>query len=466
MRARLAIAAVLAASGALTAQSDINTFGQWDRTTEYTSRATLGTKAGHLSQKHQYGVVAGITHLSRCWYVMQDQQASTQTPYDVGLTGTDNLGLPDYANTVFYSTNIGLPSTSPGIHAWGVTHTFTTPIVVPQDMTGYHHVWRLQADPGWSATDGVSVHMSQGAPYNGTILCYNSGSHREIPRSENNTQIIEGLGWSEVPGGNPSAQAVDRAWRVETSADTPVLEGGTSNSVYNCSGQDPCKGYSSFDPDFADIGSGSPGRFDDPHFTITAGSTYASGVGILFSSQACLPAPIPIFGGQFMLDPTDPMFGLILPTTLDGSGTGMIPINLGTSSNPIRAALHKLPTWHTQAIVVAGANVGLTNLFTMRLQKTYTNDPVFKNANVDAGNALNVTKPTAAPSFYIRNEGSGVITVKQFVGSTQLGATVSVGDHVAVRVPLSPPTQTLKVETTVTKPTTSHSGVDVTYGFY
>jgi len=475
------ILVVFFSCGAALAQaSDQNEIGMWDRNVEFTSRGRLSSNAGFLSQKLAWGQVAGLTHVSLVRYVVQDQDTTTQEPFDVGFTGTNNQGLPDYANTRFYATNLRIPHFE--MNPWLVTHNFdgrpgaAKPFPLPNDGVGVHHCWRLEAAPNW-VTDGLSVHMSQAAPYNNTLLCYVQGrksQHREIPRTEGQ-QIVAELGWSEVPSGNPSAMFLDRAWRLEIGSPTATLEGGAANSVYNCLGvNDPNRGYASLDPDFDDVGRATPPRYDDYSWFIEAGPSHAGGIAVLFHSLALAPYPgggisLPGIRGKLMLDVGDPLFALFHTTALDTNGSGRIDLGLGPATSPLRRLAASLPSWASQALVVksgpGGIDAELTNLFTMRPRKGFAGSNAFRHAQLDTAAPLTIPRTPGSRSLYLRNDGHGTVQVRQYANSVVLPGEVTVGDRSAMRIPLLVTTTRLVVTTKITRPTAAHPGVSVLYGF-
>jgi len=469
MRSRILLVIALAACDLSAQTLDQNQLGMWDRSTEYTRRGLLGTSGGQVSQKHQWGVVGGLTQLSFMQYAVQDQQVATQEPFDVGLTGIDSLGLPDYANTRFYATNIRLPNGNPGIRAFLVTHSLNSSsnvVQLPSDGSGFHHCWRLSPAPNW-VTDGVSIHTSDGGAYSGNELCFNSSQHAEIPRTEG-SKVLQRLGWSEVPNTSPRAVSFDVAWRLDVGSPRATLEGGTANSVYNCPGWGANLGYAGHDPDFANVGRKTPPRFDDFSWSVEAGPSHANGIAVLFHSRALAPGvgvSVPGWSGTLMLDFTDPLFGLVQTGPLSFMGRGSFGLKLGPGTSQLRQIVSRLPMWISQGLVLKSSPSGwigeFTNVFSMRPRKQFASG--FQTAGLSARSPLTITKQAQDTMLYLRNDGPGRVDVKQFAGQNPLPGAWSVNERTAMRIPLAATATRIVVSTKVDKPTSLHSGVEVTY---
>lgn len=467
MRARLALLALAATTSGLIAQATnpVNNFYRWDRSTEFTSRGSNGGNPGFVSQGFAHGHSAGLETLTQAYFVMQDQNPSTQESYNLGTTELDAAGRPDYANLNTYATNLLLPmSTQTTPAAWGITMIglATTPHKLNlKQHTQWHHTWQFNVGANWTS-DGISVHMGQAAAYNGTLLC-TGANHREIPRTENATQIVEELGWSAVANSTTPAP-VNRTWRLRTSFAEFALNGGALNTTYGgfngavgaigCNNTDPNLGYAALDPDFDDAGLGNPARYDDYTWLLSAGSANAGKIAVLFFSQTVIPgggAPTPF--GQLHLDIADPIFGavggLIMPQ-LDSLGQSSlsIPFGPGGSTNTLRPVIADFPSWSAQAAVVTTSGLQLSSLFSFRSTTTPNG---FTAATADATTPVKLSRTAAQRTIFVRNDGRGMLTVKQIRGTTTFG-TSDVCERTAVRITINPAASDIEISTTTTQP--------------
>lgn len=448
MRISVAVIALAAMSTGLSAQAfDAARQTQiWDANTEFTSRGANGGQANsYVSQGFQYGFIANLRTLSRSQYVMQDQDLATQECYNVGTTGLDTRALPDYANTRFYSTNICLPIGS-GIGAYIVTHTGlagTPHSITANPRAQWHHVWNMPVASNWT-TDGLSVHMSQGASYTcsgGTaptrLCCPTANRHREIPRFDAysgtpTSQINEELGFSESnPPGTP--RGVDRTWRHLLWFGEEVLKGFSVNTVWNgsaCGSQfaNGNPGYASIDPNINDLNQQSPARIDDPKWQIRAGAPFANGIGLFFMTSEVIPnGGLPTPFGTLHVDILQPIQGsppcvdvlaLFSPAdwgnvgALDATGARSWTLPLGPGS-AIRNALSRLGAGmiHVQgAAVNTSGKVQLTSLWSMRTELLPMG---YSHGTATASTPLDVNKKNAGPiNIVVRNDGRGELHVQ------------------------------------------------------
>ena len=457
MRVSLCLAAVAALSSAgLLAQStnNVNNFQVWDGTTEFTSRYQIGGEAGALSMGFTYGQSGGLNKLTRSQYVMQDQDASTREPWDLGTCELDAAGVPDYAKLNTYATNMLNPS-STGIRAWIWTHNPLT--ANPHSLNlkqcdQWHHVWNLQQKANWT-TDGISTHMSMGAPWNGTLLCSNGG-HREIARAEGNPPLplLEKLAFSTVGTNKTPRAGGERTWRVLLSFDEPVLQGASDNTVYNTGCPNPNKGYAALDPDFDNNGKLNPARYDDYTWTVQAGTKYAGGIAVmLHSSSAAAGRGASTALGQVRIEILDPLFAILGPIAtqaLTSNGTGTSKLTLGKGPNGLRTIVGDFANWHTQALVVkAGEKPILSSLWSMRpklLPAGYT------KASSVKGTPTNISKTAAQRTMLLRNDGPGELVVEQYRGSTKLPGSTLICERTAVRMNLSIAATIVRVSTSKT----------------
>jgi len=462
MRTSLVVIATLAICASALAQTvNQNEVNRWDLSTEFTSRGSVGGVAGYLSASHPFGLNAGLATLTHSQYVMQDQDLATNEPWNVGSCGLDAAGDPDYAKLTAYASNLRLPTGS-GIAAYILTHTLTgAPHTPPATTDQWHHVWHLVQAANWT-TDGISVHMSQAATWGTppTLLCQlnpnSTPGHRELPRIEGTTQIIEDLAWSSQPS-NQRPLVQDRTWRLRLGFNEIALVPGIDNVTYNNSPcPNPTWGLGAVDPDFYDSGVSTPARFDDYVWRVNAGATYAGGVGVLLVSQTVFPGNgIPTPYGQLYLDITDPLFGigpLVMPP-FDGTGGSQFTLALGAGPNAIRNVFKELASWSTQALVTPLTNPKwkLSSLSTMRPALAPSG---FTATTAVSGTPASIVRTVGPTRFSLRNDGRGELTVQFFIGSAPVPGTFKVAERTMVR--MTPPVAANKVEVTSTKTTATN----------
>lgn len=462
MRALLIGGAFAALSCSVPAQVVRNAFHKWDFTTEFTSRGGNGSSAGHVSQGFANGFAAGLETLTSVRYVIQDQDLSTVEPWDVGTTGLDTRGEPDYAKLRAYASNLRL-SPGSGIGAFFITHTplGANPHKVGANNEQWHHVWKFVQGANWT-TDGLSTHMSEAAPWQNTVLCATNPNgtpgHRELPRTDGSPpgQINEELAWTNQAG-NSRPGFLDRAWRLELWFSEITLNGAAWNAQYNktpC--PDPNFGYMSLDPDFADIGQGSPARLDGYQLQVNAGPAFAGGAGVLFWSGAALPAGgVPTPFGRLYIDITDPLFavGPIPMPPLDSLGTANFDglKNLGAANGVVRQVMSSFPHLSWQgAVINKSAEIRLTSIFSFRPLSLPTG---WTAAQAAAGSAVSLTKTISQVNIVVRNDGRGMLSVQAKRGSTNIGPAVAVAERTAVRVVLSAAANAVEISSQKSTPT-------------
>lgn len=465
MRARLALLAIAATTSGLVAQTTnpVNNFWRWDRSTEFTSRGANGGNPGFVSQGFSHGHTANLDTLTQTSFVMQDQNPSTRESYDVGTTELDGAGRPDYANMRAYATNLMLPvstQTTPGAWLITVTGLTATPHKLNlQSHDQWHHVWKINQPANWT-TDGISVHMSQAAAYQNSLLCVNT-AHREIPRTEGTSQIVENLGWSAVAM-STTPRALNRTWRLRTSWAEFPLNGGAVNSTYGgyyggantigCNTTDPNVGYAALDPDFADVGLGSPARVDDYSWILEAGAAQAGKFAVLFFSQTCFAnGGVATPFGQLHLDLSDAIFNAVGPQVmpvLSTSGQSVYSLQFGAANSALRPVVRDFPNWSAQAAVITDSGLQLTNLFSFR---TLLTPPGYASATADATTPFTTARAVTDNFFWIRNDGPGTLKVTLKRGTTEFG-TANICERTAVRMVATGAANTVEVTTTSTQP--------------
>jgi len=413
MTTRYALFASLCAlAGPATAQLPTNPLRFYDQSIEFASRGMLGTGPGHVSQALTYGQAIGLSRLTWVRYVVQDQNGTTTSPWNVRLAGLASTGLPNYAAATTIAGPFVLPVT-PGPIAYRVTHTFTTtPVAFPVagDQTHVCVEWVAGAN-----VSEMSLQMSN-APLSAQPPC----STNESPRVEAKVPTSEQLAWSGPPATPPTALPL--SWAFDLGFAEPTLQGVAlpyaGSPGISCVAN---TGYAALDPDFNDLGPSTPARFDDYQWQLEAGSGFAGGVAVLLHSQTVLNAPLAVPGisGRFYLDPLDPLFALVTPIALNASGSGSLTLGLATAPAAIRALAGSIPSWSTQAVVVPKSGpLVFSQLWTMRPR---TAPPGFMSSSASSTTPLRITKPTTMQTFTIRNDGRGVLAVVLLAGTVRLG---------------------------------------------
>ncbi len=446
----LAAIAVALSSSLLAQTTTFNPAESYDRTTEFTSRGANGAGPGFVSQAFAYGNSAGLQTLTRSRYVVQSQAPRGRERWNVGTTLLNARGEPDYAGMRTYATNLQLPG--PG--AFLVTHTqlARTPHLINHRLEQWHHVWQFL--PTTAGSGLLSVHMSQSAPFNSTLLCFNNSRHREIPRTDGSPsqQIVERHAWSTVANA-PTPAVMNRAWRLETQFAEVVLNGYSDNAIYNaprCVNPNP--GYARIDPDFNDTGAGSPPRNDNYRWTLAAGSAWNGGVAVLFWSTTTFPTGVPTPFGRLYLDVLDPLFALG-PQVMGpiSSGTASLSLNLGAANNPLRGVVANLPNFSAQAAAISRTQgVRLSTLMSFR--------PKLVPAGFRAGAAttaapVSIRKLASQRNILVRNDGAGTLSVQPKRGTRKIGPATIVPERCAVRVDLTAASAATSIEIAANKTT-------------
>ncbi|MEZ5989214.1 MAG: hypothetical protein R3F30_08845 [Planctomycetota bacterium] len=500
MKSVLAFAAVAALGLPLAAQTTLpqNQFYQYDYTIEYVTRGANQGNPGHVSQGLTPGQIRGIPDLSKILIHLQDWEISTLDPIDLMWTKLDAEGLPDYVNgnTVIIS-NVSLPTTGSGVAAYLVTYNLNTtaspPILVPATDEMLHFTWYLKDNPGakWTATptEGQSVAMSNDAGTPGgaglqCILYSGRNYHQEIPRQEFDStqtkyQIDEEMGWTSQPQGVPLTN--QRAYRVEFASTIPVLSAQSDNIVFNntptggtSSCPNPNRGYAALDPDFNNNDSNqTPGRFDNPSWHLEAGTGFASAPAVILWSQSMFTGPITVFGPTpLWVDITDPLFAFSpglngAPLVLNGLGVGdqSIPLSPNNvSGTALSAIAATFPSWHAQALVIApstSVQTQFTNVTSMRpllVPGKFTADKI--DATQTTLMVPRLYGTTKAQTMFVRNDGRGVLTIKQYfsnngTGTEITGTAVNLSERCAYRIRLHPASNSMVVSSNRTFATSS-----------
>ncbi len=464
----LAVAAIVASASAQTLSSNKRSI--WDQTTEYTSRANVGSNAGYISQAVPFGAIAGAKTLTSASYLVQDQNMATVEPWDFLWTSLDpkGSGNPDYAGGKVIVANNRL-SVGTGVGAWAITHTLTAPanavkIAVPRGRLIF--AWHLKTKTNWSK-DGISLHMSQadtGLPNSAnTPQCYTASSrsyHREMNRVEG-TAIIPGNKLAQSSGLNNTFSDLHRSWRFDMGWDEVTLNTGVENAVYNGTCSNPNYGYGGFDPDVNNVGKQQVKREDNLVWQVQAGAQNAGSVAFLFSSMAMLNKGIATPFGEFWLNPgADPLFSSLgaLPFSapLDAKGVATFTLTIPKAVRPLVASF---PCWSAQALVfnAKSARARFSTAATMRFfyDPKLAKQTAWTQGKATAKVAHKIQRPAVGIplSLFLRNDGPGVLEVDEYRLTHKL-RTFLVNERTAVRERTNPGGTEWRVRGKHAKPTT------------
>jgi len=464
MRPTIALAVAALLSTAITAQTTLpqNKKELWDGSTEYTSRGSVGSDVGFVSMAFPFGAIAGLKTVTRAYYVVQDQDQSTQEPWNLKHGGLTAAGDPDYTKFAMLGGPFSI-AVSTGIGAWAITHNWNStgtaapkPVTIPNDR--WHFAWQFTKKTNWT-TDGLGIHMSQantGLPNSAnTPLCYTGGYHREMNRVEgNNPRLNDDLGQSTGP--NNTFADLTRAWKLDLGFVEVALTGGVENKAYNGTCANPNFGLGGLDPDFNDMGKGQPARMDNFAWRVNAPTAYAGGFAFLISSTASFQKGIPTpFGNLYVNFTGDFLFGALallpFPTVLDAQGSSTLVFTLPAA---IRKDVASLPSWAAQVLVIkTGQAAKLSSLHTFRPWKDakLANVTGFTAGKADTTTNVTIPRPAGVPQrLYVRNDGPGVLTIDEYVGG-KVARSFVINERTAGREFVSPAGQKWVVKGNLTK---------------
>lgn len=275
-------------------------------TTNATTRGTLGTAAGDVLQEWPVDMVAGVgdtgagCQFTGALFRHQDQDAATQENYAIIVRKPDPMGMvdPTPGGILFQGPTVQTPL-SAGIVAWTTTVGFTTPVTLPCDKGQFVGLY-MDPAPGWSATDGHSMHMASyvdlGPPY--------------PPVGDNPRRTARNISWNTSNGvvtNTPSGRVF--AFALLTNA--AVLNMGNIDPTSTRSPGGISYAAGGFFPEVKLGGARDDGlvaRVRDN--TNTGGSAHV----LLGSGQLPFGLPLPPFSGSIWLNPA----GAIVPV---GSAT-------------------------------------------------------------------------------------------------------------------------------------------------
>ena len=328
-----------AAAAILTSWAGVNAQGNYyevwpdsvvaSGTTTATTRGTLNTSAGDVLQEWPVDMVAGVGDTGAgcqfigAYYRHQDQDAATQENYSIIVRKADPTGAvdPTPGGILFQGATMQTPLGS-GITAWYATVGFTTPVTLPCS-TGLFAGLYMDVAPGWSATDGHSMHMAAyvdlGPPY--------------PPVGDNPRAMARNISWNTSNGvvTNPPSGRVF-AFALMTMA--PVLNMGNIDPNSTRSAGGISYGAGGFFPEVK-LGA----LRDDGLIARVRDITNSGGTAHVLLGIGSLPPglPLPPFRGHIYLNPA----GAIVPVgsaTLNGgiatitvAPPGAIPPLLGFS---------------------------------------------------------------------------------------------------------------------------------------
>lgn len=184
------------------------------------SRGNFGTGEGSLFQGYPPSHFRGIgdsgasSTLHQFWYIIQDQDISTQDPYSYvvrsGSAGGPTLGA---SGLMFQFSTVTPFNGAGGGGAWAITLTLGTPLTIPSD-DHFFVGWQFPPAPNWPGTDGPSPQLRSQA------------SDAELAGQPHHA-------WQFI--GDPNAGSVSqtsgRVWCEKLRTPAPVLNVGSVGTV-------------------------------------------------------------------------------------------------------------------------------------------------------------------------------------------------------------------------------------------
>ena len=326
--------AVLAAAAA--AQANFIGFSYNAQITA-TSRYSVGVNAGEVMtviKGEEYAAwgtdVPGSRTVVSVYMVIQDQDAvATAETFDVLLypESLTTPGTPDLNAPITFATGVTGPAapTTGVISAAVKIITPAAPVSVPIVGTGDIFVsFRLPANAGWAATDGLSCHAVYGYAPGATFTVFDvPGSSQQpvTPVTVNNTHCFSRVGTGAIIINQCRTHLIDIAHNGAGGCVTGITNQASATGSANPPppGFGPCPGTGTFlsgvSPDVWGINAG---RVDDIGFDYFRG-TAAAGHFVLFFIDFGTFAPVEV------------PLGLIFPGSTGSIAMNSTFISLGSS---------------------------------------------------------------------------------------------------------------------------------------
>jgi len=361
MRA-LVLGAILSGLALPLAAQKPNSFHVFDGSVEYTSRGTLGNQEGELLVRVPGTHFGNLRQAVGISFTMQDQNVATGETYYLIMRKSDGQGGPDITPAGLLYQEGPFPVFGGGSSLITPTHTFKTPVVLPN--ADFFYGVRVGA-PGngsgsWS-TDGAGIHISGMYPLqNGAGNPGPCGEHMRLG-------VKPGCAWSVSYSGGQPSQALqpfgDTAWLMALQITGPALQAYAIDTIGGapltpCSAKANLRdfGYAALWPDLTDLEQyGYKARFG----WRVREATYPGAPAVVFIASRMYPNGLSLATpyGRWFLFPNDPYFQIIggFPVVLSSIGEGQTaPLN---PPDTARGAL--LGTFlYTQALVVDSATLG------------------------------------------------------------------------------------------------------------
>ncbi|MBK8097233.1 MAG: hypothetical protein IPK26_09000 [Planctomycetes bacterium] len=155
-----------------------------------TSRGSLAAAAGEVmtrldgSEHSGWGRVNWPVmerRIDRLFYVVQDQDGLTPETYDICLYAEDplNPGYPDVANPIPFAAGLPGPTNTTGGPVAAVGNIAVpggVGVPIANECSDIFVSWKLPANAGWPATDGLSINIVLGFAPNATFLVFDTPS--------------------------------------------------------------------------------------------------------------------------------------------------------------------------------------------------------------------------------------------------------------------------------------------------
>ncbi len=314
--------------------------------TTHTSRGTLVANGGEILLQVPGSHFMGVGHVPNglscaangMRFVMQDQDAASTDTYWTVVRG-DLLGVPDCSSAgLLMQVGPFNPPSGTGVSAWIFTHTFASPVAIPQCATFYPGV-AVRPAPTWPA-DGLSLH----------IAMYSTGSNASASASN--------LFWNCGPSG-PAQPATKRTINLGLLVDAAVLNMGGADALgTRCIGASPDFGAGGNWP----VCEGTTGtmRNDALHARVRDAALPAGFCAVYaWPLTACASAyPWPVADGAWYLSPG--YSGIWIGGGVLAGGEAVVPTLLTSAVVSANCALLSLPMYY-QGIVVQGGVIHATN---------------------------------------------------------------------------------------------------------
>lgn len=352
-----------------------------------TSRYSVGTAAGEVmtvikgEEYAGWGTdTPGFRTVASVFMIIQDQDAvATPETFDVILypESLTTPGTPDLNAPITFATGV----TGPAAPATGVIAaaakiiTPAAPVAVPIVGTGDVFVsFRLPANAGWAATDGLSCNANYGYAPGATFTVFDSpGANQQpvTPITVDNTHCFSRIGTGAVIVNQCRTHIIDIAHSGAGAAVMAITNQASATGSANPppTGFGPAPGTASFQSGCApDVTGFTSGRVDDITFDYFRGTTAANNPVIFFADVGAFPAEIPlglIFPGSLGNICMNSTFFQVGQNLVDATGEAFNVIQFPLAARPLAAGLQIIQ--QALELNIAGGNFILSPAGRQRL---------------------------------------------------------------------------------------------------